>query len=108
MALVLDLTITDHAGIVTTYDYRMRRAIQKISKSRAGTTDYFELPSNLNNDIRTDVTPDFDAQTDLIRSGRRNGRILKEKDKGGNETTMPGTTKQQKREFKVDRDFGKL
>ena len=52
LAVALDLSITDRPGIDVTCDCRMRRAIQKIATTRSTKTGYFELLSNLNEDVR--------------------------------------------------------
>ena len=70
LAVVLDLSITDRPCIAVTYDYRMRRAIQKIAKSRSTKEDYFELLSNLNKNVRADAIRDFEAKTDAIKKDK--------------------------------------
>ena len=67
LAVVLGLSITDHAAISTTYDFRMRRAAQKMAKNRSARTDYFEFMSNMNKDNRAAVLRDFEARTDEVK-----------------------------------------
>ena len=75
LAVVLGLSITDHAGLAATYDFRTHRAIQKMSKNRPARTDYFEFLSTANKDIRADIMRDFEARTDEIKKEKEKGKI---------------------------------
>ena len=74
----MGLSISDNAGIAITYDYRLHQHIRKLAHRRATNTDYFELLSTINPDIRAAVMRDFEAQAESIRK-------TKEKEKAGKE-----------------------
>ena len=40
LAIVIEMSITDHAGIAITYDQRIRKGIRKIASKRSSNTDY--------------------------------------------------------------------
>ena len=67
IAVVLGLSISDHAGIAATYDFRMRRAVQKLAKNRPTRADYFEFLSNISKDIRAEILRDFEARSDEMK-----------------------------------------
>ena len=75
LAVVLELSITDHPGIAATYDHRVRRLVQRIAKTRSTRTDYFELLSNLNKDVRTEAIRDFEARTDAQKKDNEKERL---------------------------------
>ena len=81
LAVVLDLSITDHPGIAVTYDHRMHRKVHRIAKTRSTRTGYFELLSNLNKEVRTDVIRDFEARADAQKKEKEKEKAGKEKEK---------------------------
>ena len=76
---MLELSISDNAGLAITYDYRLHKYIRKLAHRRATNTDYFELLSNINPDIRAAVTRDFEAQADASRKAKEKEKTAKEK-----------------------------
>ena len=80
LAVAIDLSITDRPGIAVAYDYRARRAIQKIENPRSAKTDYFERRSDINKDVRAGAIRDFEAKTDAVRKERENGKAGKDKE----------------------------
>ena len=90
LAVAIDLSITDRPGIAVAYDYRARRAIQKIENPRSAKTDYFERRSDINKDVRAGATRDFEAKTDAIRKERGNGEAEKGKENEKETQREPG------------------
>ena len=82
IAVVLDLSTTGRQGIAVTYDYRMRRAIQKIARTLSEKTDYIELRSNLNKAVRATAIRDFEAKAGAIRKDREAEKAADDKEKG--------------------------
>ena len=81
LAIVIEMSITDHAGIAITYDHRIHREIRKIVSKRSSNTDYIDFLSNINSDIKTGVIRDFEAQADAVKNEKERERITKEKEK---------------------------
>ena len=75
----MELSITDNAGLAITYDYRLHQHIRKLAHRRASNTDYFEILSAINSDIRTAVTREFDAQSETARKTKEKEKAAKEK-----------------------------
>ena len=81
LAIVIEMSITDHAGIAITYDQRIHKEIRKIASKRSSNADYLEFLSNINADIRAGVMRDFEAQADAVKAEKERERIAKEKEK---------------------------
>ena len=82
LATVIDLSITDHAGIAITYDHRIHVLIQKAALKRSTNTDYFSLLSSLHAETKAAVVRDFETQTEVIKKEREKEKMAKEKEKG--------------------------
>ena len=82
LAIDLDLSITDRAGVAITYHYRANRMIQKAHKPRSAKTDYCAFLMTLDKDTRAEGILDFADKTDSIKKERGEKRAIKEK---GNE-----------------------
>ena len=67
LANVLELSITDHAGVSVTYDHRIHQMMQKAALKRSGNTDYFSCLGTLNADVKAAVIRDFDVRIDTIK-----------------------------------------
>ena len=79
LAVVVGLSISDHAGIAVTYDFRMHRAVQKMVKNRSTRTNYFEFLSTLNKDVKADVVRDFEVRAAEIKKEKEKEKAAKEK-----------------------------
>ena len=75
----MELAISDNAGLAIAYDYRLHQHIRKLAHRRASNTDYFELLSTINSDIRAAVTREFDTQADTARKIKEKEKAAKEK-----------------------------
>ena len=82
------MAITDHPGIAITYDYRLHQAIRKLAHRRATNTDYFELLSTVQTDIRNAAIRDFETQAETTRRDKERLKTAKDKEtrKGGKGT----------------------
>ena len=65
-----------------TYDYRIHQHIRKLAQRRAPNTDYFELLSTIQPDIRSAVIRDIEAASEAARKTKEKEKA---KDKGGKE-----------------------
>ena len=81
LAIVIEMSITDHAGIAIAYDHRIHREIRKIASKRSSDTGYLDFLSNTNTDIRDGVIRDFEAQSDAVKNEREREWVTKEKEK---------------------------
>ena len=81
LAIIIGMSITDHAGIAITYDHRIHREISKIASKRSDITDYLDFLSNINADIRSGVIRDFEEQSEAAKNERERERITREKEK---------------------------
>ena len=81
LALVLDLSITDHAGIAVTYDRLIHQLIHKTDPKRSSTTDYFALLITINADVKSDVIRDFEARAETIKKEKEKVRNEADKEK---------------------------
>ena len=79
------MAITDHPGIAITYDYRLHQAIRKLAHRRATNTDYFDLLSTAQLDIRNAVILDFETQAETKRRDKERQKTAKDREtkKGG-------------------------
>ena len=66
LANVIELSITDRAGIAVTYDRRIRQMMQKSALKRSTDADYFSFLSTLNTDVEAAVIRDFEARIDSL------------------------------------------
>ena len=64
LAVAAGLSITDHAGIAATYDFRTRRAVRKLVKYRPKRAGYFEFLSNIDKGIKSGAVRDFEARAE--------------------------------------------
>ena len=79
LSIVLDQSITDHAGTAVTYDQRVRQMLQKTAPKRSPNTDYFALLIALNSGVKAAVVRDFDARAESIKI--EEGAVKTEADK---------------------------
>ena len=77
---VLEMSITDHPGIAITYDYRLHRMIRKLAHRRAVSTDYFDLPSAVQSDLRAAVIRDFEEKAEIFRNDKEKQKAVKERE----------------------------
>lgn len=80
LAVVLGLPITDHAGIAVTYDFRLRRAAQKLAKNWPPRTDYFEFLTSVDKDIRADELRGSEARPGELKKEKQKEKAVKEKE----------------------------
>ena len=79
LGIVLDMAITDHAGIALTYDYRIHQLIRKLAHKRSTTADYFSLLSSVQADVKAGVIRDFEFHADAIKKEKEKEKTEKEK-----------------------------
>ena len=77
--LITDLSITDHPGIALTYEKRIHRHIQKLAQKRVCNTDYFNILSVIQPDIRAGVLRDFESNTLAIKKEKEAEKAKKGK-----------------------------
>ena len=75
LSIVLDLSITDHAGIAATYGRRIHQLIQKTALKRSPNTDYFALLSAPNSDVKAAAIRDFDALSEAIKKEKEKSNL---------------------------------
>ena len=81
MANVLEISIEDNAGVSITYDYRILQHIRKLAHRRATNTDYIDILSTTQPDIRAAVTRDIEAAAEASRKAKETEKATKEKGK---------------------------
>ena len=64
-----------------TYDYRIHQHIRKLAHRRATNTDYFEIPSTIQPDIRAAVARDIEAAAEATRKAKKKEKANNEKGK---------------------------
>ena len=96
-AIVLDLSITGHAGIAADYDHRVRQMIQKAALTRSPNTDYFALLRTLSSDVRAAAIRDFDVRAESINKGEAKVEADKEKAKNSKDRDKKRWKKEEKR-----------
>ena len=79
LSIVIEMSITDRAGIAITYGHRARMEIGKIAPKRSPDAEYLDFLSNINADIRSGVIRDFEAKSEASKNERERERITKEK-----------------------------
>ena len=79
IALVTDMSITDHPGIAITYDHRIHRHIQKLAQKRASSKDYFSILSIIQPDIKAAALRDFEYNAGLLRKEKEGEKAKKAK-----------------------------
>lgn len=77
LSIVIEMSITYHAGISIAYGHRIHREIRKIAPGRSPNTDYLDFLSNIDTDMRAGVIRDSEAQSEAAKNGRERERILK-------------------------------
>ena len=105
IGIVLDTSITDHAGIAITYDYRIHQLLQKLAHKRSSATDYFSILSTVQSDVKAAVMRDFEFNADMQKKEKEKeknekGKTKKDvgkgkgkgKGKGGKTAGEPKTT----------------
>ena len=83
LANVLELSITDHAGIAATYDRRIHLAIRKAAPKRPANKDYFSFLSTLDSDAKAAVTRDFESRVGTLEKKKAKGEEEKAKKANG-------------------------
>ena len=91
LAHVIEMAITDHPGIVITYDYRVRQLVRNLAHRRAVNTDYFDLLSNVRTDVRNAVLRGFETQAEVSRKAK--GKLKTAKEKEAKNRSGKGTDK---------------
>ena len=79
LANVLDMAITDHPGIALTYDSRAHALIQNTALKRSSITDYFDLFSNVIDDVKAALGMDFESRYDATRKEKEKRMAEQEK-----------------------------
>ena len=90
IALVTDMSITDHPGIAVTYGRLIRRRNHKLARKRARSTDYFSSLGLVRPDIKGAVLRDFEYNTGLIRKENESGKAKKAKTDTNTDTKNAG------------------
>ena len=80
LAIVIEMSITDRAGVAITYDHRAHREIRKIAPKRPPNADYLDFLSNANSDTRSRVIRDIEAQSESAKDERGRELIAKKKE----------------------------
>ena len=79
MAILLEMSIKDRAGLAIAYDQLSHRGVKNVATKRPDTADYFDFPSSVSGEIRTGVVGDVDHHSEVIRRRREREKGRKEK-----------------------------
>ena len=104
LANVLDMSITDHPGIAATYGRRIRALIQKTALKRSSITDYFDLLSNVNAEMKEEAVRDFESRAETARKekGKRITELEKERAKKNKDWKGKGKGKKEEESDKTE------
>ena len=81
LSIVLDMSITDPAGIVAIYDHRDHQLIQREALKRYANSDYIGLLSTADSDFKTAEIRDCDARTGAIKKEKEKTQADADKEK---------------------------
>ena len=95
LAIVLDMSITDHPGIAATYDRRIHALIQKTSMKRSSITDYFDVLSNVNAEVKAAAVRDFESRAETAKKEKE--KRIAELEKGKRRRVMHGRVREKGR-----------
>ena len=76
-----NLSISDHAWIAATYDYRPRRRILKLAIRRAPDVYYFEILAPIRPDMRAALVRNFETTADANRENKEKEKAVNDKEK---------------------------
>ena len=74
LGIVLDMPITDHAGIAITYDRRIHQLIRKLAHKRPIASDYFSIPSTAQAEVEAVAIRDFELNADAQKKEKERRR----------------------------------
>ena len=76
LAIALEFSISDNAGIAAAYDYQAHQLIRKLSHRMGANADYIDILPAVSSDIRNLVARDFEAHAEPTR--KEKGKTTKE------------------------------